>query len=82
MTELTATMIIDRYHSTCGHCHQQTPMRTTHHNQVIGYGVPPGTRGCGARFVDTATSQISYTADILRECRPDLPVGNPLYRTR
>jgi len=81
VSELTATLIIGRYQSTCSRCHRGTLMSTSHHTRELGYGVPAGKRGCGARFVDTATSDIGYTAKTLRELRPDLPVGDPLHRT-
>lgn len=79
MTELTATLVIDITSSSCGHCHQPTMPRETHHTDICGWDPRPGA-GCGARFVDTAPGHSAITDWHLKRVRPDLPIHKPTDR--
>lgn len=78
-TELTATIIVADFESTCSHCHKPTLVSDTdRHDRVAGYGPPQ--RGCGARFtaITYATRRMSnQQRAVLAEMRPDLPIVEP-----
>lgn len=76
VTELLATLIINRTDSRCGNCGKPVLMQASRHRDVSGWTPKPG-GGCGARFVDTASDYPIIGPDELRAARPDLPVHDP-----
>lgn len=71
-TELTATLVIGRSYSRCGHCGENTLPQDTHHVDICGWTPEPG-GGCGARYV-AMRSDYGGTGEELRAMRPDLPI--------
>ncbi|MGW3387304.1 hypothetical protein [Streptomyces cinereoruber] len=72
--ELTATLLVGDFESSCGNCRKATLVHgVDRHTDISGWDEKPG-GGCGARFTDIASASRAVTAAHLRQLRPDLPL--------
>jgi hypothetical protein len=70
---MSGLLVVNLTSSVCGECGKGCDPREKSHQTVLGYGVKPGTKGCGAAW-DRVTSHY-VGPDIeraIRKMRPDL----------
>ncbi|MER7050390.1 hypothetical protein ABT391_36795 [Streptomyces jumonjinensis] len=80
--ELTATLWISGYSTSCGRCRKGTKMDATHHTVVLSLQDDENGRpGCGARFVEVGSHKLGMGPEFLQALRPDLPVKEQRLRT-
>lgn len=75
-----ATLIVDRWHTTCNNCGRECTSSEDKHDTILGYGPDNGSEGCGIVWTHITSDYIGPYCDRenLQAMRPDLTYIDPL----
>jgi hypothetical protein len=77
MSDEKVILSIGTFSSECLACGKGADLNEESHETAMGYGVKPGTKGCGKKYTHV-TSMYSHLGSYTKALRPDLEWIDPM----